>query len=265
MKVIFKKAWYYSQKRKYMFSFVWLQHSCGVYSTLWAENQIWCMAWNVMKRFTFEHTRNFTVFDDQDVKGLSVYVWIGRSWYFIMSPIVHRDFISKSLWCQILQTDKGLSFHCKQKEISLLLLLSENIALTAFNDTHNVTKISHLWIFFCFFKTIYWYVGHLLLALNWLQLATLQTIYDTNAQKQWQNRKSWRKRSAFTSWRAEKLQILSKCHVFIDLAEASHLNCLTWVRDRFPFSPGKVRSLWAEHAHSLPPSSCPVSQVHGEA
>lgn len=115
------------------------------------------------------------------------------------------------------------------------------------------------------FKTIYWYIEHILLALNWLWSATLQTIYDTNAQKQWQNRRIWRKRSAFTSWCTEKLQFLSKCHVFTDLPVASHMSCLTWVRNSFPFSSDTVWSLLAEHAHSLPPSSCPVSQVHGEA
>lgn len=62
-----------------------------------------------------------------------------------------------------------------------------------------------------------------------------------------------------------ELQFLSKCHVFTDLPVASHMSCLTWVRNSFPFSSDTVWSLLAEHAHSLPPSSCPVSQVHGEA
>lgn len=50
------------------------------------------VAWNVIERFMFEHNKNFAVFDDWDVKVLSDYVWIGSSWNFIMSPIIHLFF-----------------------------------------------------------------------------------------------------------------------------------------------------------------------------
>jgi len=45
-----------------------------------------------MKRFKFEHPKNFTVFDDQDVEGLSDYVWIGSSQDFIESHYTSRLF-----------------------------------------------------------------------------------------------------------------------------------------------------------------------------